>query len=75
MNSSVVKKAAVLWLSERSMLALSSTRFLPEYEFNETPHLITTPSKTQMETRLQVCIFWPVKLAFGQEMEEGKKTI
>lgn len=30
--------------------------FLPEYEFSETPHRTATPSKTQIDTRLHVCI-------------------
>lgn len=28
----------------------------PEYEFNETPHLTTTPSNTQIDTRAYVCM-------------------
>lgn len=52
---------SVLWLSEWSMLALGYTNFLPEYEFNETPHLVTTPSKTQMDARVHVCIMIALK--------------
>lgn len=36
-----------------------STHNLPEYEFNDTPHLTTTPSSTESDTMLQVGIIRP----------------
>lgn len=43
------------------VLMLIYTHVIPEYEFSETPHRTATPSNTQIDTRLQVCIISTAK--------------
>lgn len=56
------------------MLIFKYTHFIPEYEFNETPHLTTTPSNTQIDTRLQVCIISTAKFSLRKNKSQNSSN-